>query len=199
MKRSILIISGIFIYLILEMCCQAQAIEIFEKDNRIFISGSIKPGDQFKFKEFVSEHPTLKIVDLNSGGGFIKAAGQIGDQIRAKSLTTVIDAARSRCGSACTIIFAAGTNRIYLNGSNIKEGVGDMRNGRGLGYHEGNDFLANGKRGQSGAATGEMIEWLYSFGARNAVPLLSKADWQHLYYVPSNTAISLGLATSNNF
>ena len=66
----------------------------------------------------------------------------------------------------------------------------------GLGYHEGNNFLASGKKGQSGAATGRVIDFYYEFGSGKASSIVTKADWKHFYYVSAATALDLGLATS---
>ena len=174
---------------------RAVAIELGNKGDTLFLSGSIKQGDQFLFRDFLSANSIIKYVDLNTGGGHIEAAGQIGRQIRDKKLHTIVDGSRSKCGSSCTIIFSAGVLRFYVNGAGIKDGVGEMRNGRGLGYHEGDKLLANGKRGQSGAATGEVISWYYEFGSKEARSLITRSDWKHFYYVSPETAISLGLAT----
>ena len=174
---------------------EVVAIELGNKGNSVFLSGPIKSGDQFLFKDFLSANSTIKYVDLNSSGGNIRAAGEIGRQIREKNLHTIVDGSRSKCGSSCTILFASGAQRFYVNGASIKDGVRN-KNGLGLGYHEGNDFLADGKRGQSGAATGHLIGWYYEFGSKAAASLATKADWKHFYYVSPETAISLGLATS---
>ena len=119
----------------------------------------------------------------------------MGRMIRARNLPTVVDASRSACGSACTILFAAGTSRHYVGAEKIQDGVGDMKR-PGLGYHEGNNFLANGKKGQSGAATGRVIDFYYEFGSGKASTLITRADWKHFYYISSATALELGLATS---
>ena len=172
----------------------ARAITLASKGGGVVVSGPIKPGDHIEFREFIaSTNP--RFIELNSKGGNLNAAGEIGRMIRAKSLPTVVDASRSTCGSACTIIFAAGTSRHYVGAEKIQDGVGDT-NRPGLGYHEGNSFLANGKKGQSGATTGRAIDFYYEFGSGKASSIVTKADWKHFYYISTATALELGLATS---
>ena len=192
--RSLLLFIGSILILMLP-ALESKSMEMTVNGQRLFLSGSIKSGDQYKFRDLLAAHSDIKLIDLKSTGGNIAAAGEIGRQIREKSLTTSVDGSTSVCGSACTIIFAAGVQRIYLNGSMIKDGPGSPKNGRGLGYHEGNNFLANGKRGQSGSATGAAINWYYEFGSGRASALATKADWKHFYYVSSQTALEMGLAT----
>jgi hypothetical protein len=172
------------------------ALQFSSRGNTIILSGSIKPGDQYEFRDFLAAHPGVKYVELNSSGGSIESAGEIGRQIRAHNLSTIVDASYARCGSACTALFASGVQRYYAGAAGIKDRVGTAKTGRGLCYHEGNNFLANGRRGQSGSATAEMIKWFYEFGSGQASSIITKADWRHLYYISAETALSLGLATS---
>jgi len=170
------------------------AITLTAKGGGVVVSGSIKPGDHIEFREFIaSANP--RFIELDSKGGDITAAGEIGRTIRKKNLPTVVDASRSTCGSACTIIFASGASRHYVGAEKVQDGVGDMKR-PGLGYHEGNNFLASGKKGQSGAATGRVIDFYYEFGSGKASSIITKADWKHFYYVSAATALDLGLATS---
>ena len=172
----------------------AHAITLATKAGGVLLSGGIKPGDHIEFREFIaSANP--RFIELDSKGGDINAAGEIGRLIRKKNLPTVVDASRSTCGSACTIIFASGASRHYVGAEKVQDGVGDMKR-PGLGYHEGNNFLASGKKGQSGAATGRVIDFYYEFGSGKASSIVTKADWKHFYYVSAATALDLGLATS---
>ena len=171
----------------------AEAIELKLSGTTVYMSGSIKPGDEYKFRDFL-EGKTIKHVNLRSSGGKIRVAGDIGRQVRSKSLTTIVDASKSFCRSACTIIFAAGIQRVYLNGENIKDGVTKSKR-NGLAYHEANDWLRNGRKGQSGAGTAEAINWYYEFGSPNAAKLATKAGWKEYYYISSGTAKALGIAT----
>jgi len=181
--------------IVLAACCDpAQAITLASKGGGVVISGKIKQGDQFEFRDFVNQN-SPRFVELNSGGGSIEAAGEIGRIIRARKLPTVVDATIHRCGSACTIVFASGVSRHYVAAEKIQDRL-DKTNGRGLGYHEGNRILANGEKGQSGRATGSAVGWYYEFGSGKAASLATKADWKHFYYISAATALDLGIATS---
>jgi hypothetical protein len=172
----------------------ARAITLTSKGGGVLLSGGIKPGDHIEFREFIaSANP--RFIELDSKGGDVNAAGEIGRLIRKKNLPTVVDASRSTCGSACTIIFASGASRHYVGAEKVQDGVGDMKR-PGLGYHEGNNFLASGQRGQSGATTGRVIDLYYEFGSGKASSIVTKADWKHFYYISTATALELGLATS---
>ena len=172
----------------------ARAITLTAKGGGVLLSGGIKPGDHIEFREFIAA-ANPRFIELDSKGGDVNAAGEIGRMIRKKNLPTVVDASRSTCGSACTIIFAAGTSRHYVGAEKIQDGVGDTKR-PGLGYHEGNNFLASGKKGQSGAVTGRVIDFYYEFGSGKASSIITKADWKNFYYISTATALELGLATS---
>jgi hypothetical protein len=188
-------ISVLSILVLVLFFSTAHAIELRFSGNVVYISGRIDPGDEFKFRDAIVNR-TVKYVDLNSPGGNIEAAGQIGRQIRRLGLTTIVDASRSVCGSACTGIFASGTGRLYINAKKVKDGVGSPKNGRGLGFHEGNNWLRDGRKGQSGAATANMIAWYYEFGTPKMADFAKKADWKHYFYVSPETALANGFATS---
>lgn len=189
--KTLFILSGLLVGAIPTTTC---AIELRLSGNTIQLSGPIKPGDEYKFRDFL-QGKTVKYVNLRSSGGKVRVAGDIGRQIRSKSLTTIVDGSINFCRSACTIIFSAGVNRIYTNAKNISDGVRKSKN-NGLAYHEANDWLRNGRKGQSGAGTAEVINWYYEFGSPNAAKLVTKAGWKEYYYISSSTAIALGIATS---
>lgn len=172
----------------------ASAIDLRLSGTTLYLSGLIKPGDEYKFRDFI-EGKQINYINLKSSGGQIRVAGDIGRQIRSKSITTVVDASNNFCRSACTIIFAAGKQRIYSNAEKIKDGVTKLK-GTGLAYHEANNWLRDGRRGQSGAGTAEVINWYYEFGTPNAAKLVTKAGWKEYYYISSSTAKALGIATS---
>ena len=132
---------------------------------------------------------------ISSQGGWSGDAHEIGRIIRARQLPTVVDASRSVCGSACTIIFASGVSRHYLGAEKIQDRV-DEPTKHGLGYHEGWAILANGKWGQSGRTTGYIIDCYYEFGSGKASTLITRADVKHFYYISAATALELGIATS---
>ena len=174
----------------------AQALSASRNGGLVRLEGAIQMGDDYKFRDAVKDAPAGLVVEVDSGGGFIEPAQEIARLIRKNGWTVRLDAARARCSSACTIIFAAGTQRIYLNGAGLSDGVQDPKGFRGLGYHEGGNPLSLQKSQYSGGATGHMIGLYYEMGARAAVDLVTKAPPNRLYRVSGPTAVSLGLATS---
>lgn len=175
---------------------EVRALDISAHGSVLSLSGPIKPQDGPNFRAvFEPIKGAIRVVDLNSSGGNIAAAVEIGRLIRANHLTTEIDASRSICASACTVLFASGVDRRYVNGEGIREGVGSF-GGRGLGYHEGNNKLSPGSDHFSGQASADMINAFYEFGVGSAADLITKSGPKSLYYISSQTALRMGVATS---
>ncbi len=116
----------------------AQALEMSIRGDSVFLSGAVISGDDIKFKELLAGRPagSVKNVWLNSPGSTIfphnDPAGQLGRIIRANGLTTIVDAAKSRCETSCTVIFVSGVRRIYLNAAGINEQEGGSKLGLGI-------------------------------------------------------------------
>ncbi len=172
----------------------AHALEISRSGTTLYLSGSIHPGDDIAFRDAVASAPT-RVIMLNSTGGFVKTAGEMGRLIRKQGLTTVIDAAQAECVSACTLLFASGTTRLYLNAGGLSDGPMALRGFTGLGYHEGSNALSLDSNHYSGPGTAYMIDYYYEFGSSQAAKLITKAPPNLLYRVSGPTAVALGLAT----
>jgi hypothetical protein len=175
---------------------RATAIELSEQGTTAFLSGKIDPGDDVKFQEFLAQPRAAKLraLQLNSTGGYIAAAAAIARSVRQLGLVTLVDAAKSRCNSACTLIFAGGVARHYINASAVVDGLGK---GWGLGYHEGNDRnkTGQGERASPGA-TAAMIRNYYELGSPAAAEFAEKAPFNGMYHISGATALSRGIATS---
>jgi hypothetical protein len=103
----------------------------------IVIEGEIIAGDDDKFRKIAAEFSDA-IVALNSEGGAISPAMDIGRTIKLRGYTTVV-LDDSSCASACALIWISGSQRIihgdgevgfhatYLNtdGTKIETGVGN--------------------------------------------------------------------------
>ena len=172
----------------------AAALSVSRSGTTITLSGSIVPGDHIKFREAMQG---AKIVNLNSTGGNIEAATEIGRLIRGARMVTLVNGASANCQSACGVIFASGSSRHYVNASGVADHLG-ARGERGLGFHEGNAPGPSGKREQSGRASSSMINAFYEFGASGGASLVTKAAFNQMYYVSGVTALSLGIATSSS-
>jgi hypothetical protein len=172
----------------------AFALDIARSGSALHLSGRIVSGDDIRFREALAAGP-VTLVTLDSGGGAIGPAREIARAIRTSGATTVIDASRSRCASACTVIFAGGRNRHYVNAAQVKDGVQSLK-AKGLGYHEGNDWSVSGRREQSGRASANLINAYYELGSPSAAEFVGKAGFKDMYYVSGATALAKGLATS---
>lgn len=84
------------------------AAELEIKDRSIHLSGEILPDDELKFSDSIKANPNLLAVELDSRGGDVYTAMQIGNLTRRNKLNTV---AVGECLSACTVIFISGRER----------------------------------------------------------------------------------------
>ena len=189
---------GVIVFYFCISASPTFSLEISKKGDVVILKGGIKNGDEINFKEFIFDpnNSNIKIIKLNSPGGMVIPARDIGRIIRSKNLTTLLDAKSDNCASACTVIFGSGVKRIYLNGNNIKDGVyGFKELTVGLGYHEGNNPLSRDGNRYSGQATADMIGAYYEFGVKNAKDVITLAPPNKLYRISSKTAFNLGIAT----
>ena len=177
------------------LCSQSRACEMSLTGKILFITGEIFKGDEFKFRDFLSEiHAKVAEVRLNSPGGNIYASGEIGRQIRDAGLTTLVDARRDICASACTVLFASGKERVYLNARG-PEGVMGHEGFRGLGFHQGSIPDQPLESRYSGDGTAAMIRYYYEFGVPAAAGLVDKAPPERIFAVSGASALSMGIAT----
>lgn len=193
MPRSTTLLLGLLSVVIFTDA--GRAVELRVSGNVLYLSGPIRDGDQFKFRDFIVDK-NIQFINLKSGGGRLIPAGEIGRQIRNKKISTVVDATNNLCGSACTVLFASGVNRYYLNAQNIKDYLGSTKKGKGLAYHHASGWGRDGKRGQLESGTAQLINWYYEFGTPKASDLAVKAGWKNFYYISADTALALGIATS---
>lgn len=175
----------------------AVAMEFSVSPPLILAQGDIKNGDENSFKRLLAGLPKgqVRAVVLHSPGGFVHAAGEIGREIREKGLSTVVDGSRTTCVSACTILFAAGVQRLYINSGGVNDGI-VARAGHGLGFHEGSSADSRDSNGYSGDGTAQVIGLLYEFGVPGAAKLTQSAPPDAVYMVSGAKALEIGLATS---
>jgi len=173
-----------------------SAMEFTVSAPLVLAQGEIKNGDENTFRRLLAAQPkgSLRGVVLHSSGGFVYPAGEIGRLIREHGLVTVVDASRFRCVSACTVLFAAGTARVYLHSEGVSDGI--ARGGRGLGFHEGSSSLSRDANRYSGSGTAQVIALFHEFGVPRAADLTTRAPPNSVYMVSGATALDIGLATS---
>jgi hypothetical protein len=173
----------------------AQASEIRASGRTLTISGEIVPGDQFKFRDLLKEAGAAAI-RLNSPGGDIYTAGEIARQIRAAGSSTIVDAGKDSCISACTILFAGGQRRLYLNAERVGESP-DPSDFRGLGFHQANHPGHPGPGRYSGEGTAQMKSLYYEFGVPNAATLAQNASPDEVFLITGREAVAMGIATAS--
>lgn len=81
----------------------------------IFIQGPIVAGDATEFYRLADSTPKRIMVSLESGGGLVNEALQIGAKIRTNNYSTTVFPDKN-CYSACALIWIAGIHR-YMSGS----------------------------------------------------------------------------------
>lgn len=175
----------------------AQACEMSLAGKALWLRGHIDAGDQTKFHDLIDSAGAGRVaaVHLDSRGGDIYSAGEIARQIRTAGLSTVVDASQHVCASSCTIIFAGGVRRVYLNADRVG-GLSSGRGFKGLGFHEGALADPYGADTYSGAATALMISLYQELGVPSAANLVDRASPEAIYGLSGAMAMRLGIATN---
>lgn len=178
-------------------CAQASAtVYLTERGNVVFLSGEFEPGDEKKVAAFLAQRRAiiLRTVYLDSHGGHIGAGIAIGRLIRQAKLATAVDADSARCDSSCTLIFAGGVRRYYVNGAGVFEGT----SGRGgLGYHPAHSRDGSWTRILYSTRGTDMMAGFYrEMGQPGAIELMRRAGYTSIYRPAGSTAIKLRIATS---
>lgn len=93
------------------------AAEPFDGGTLITIKGEIRSGDEQRFRELALEHDSA-VVAMDSDGGSLLSAIEIGKIIRLRGFTTLVPA-DSVCTSACALIWVAGDERLLSAGGKI--------------------------------------------------------------------------------
>jgi len=87
-----------------------HAATIVHDKGRLVLTGPIRWGDSVAFFAAVNSNHNIRTVVLDSGGGDVDEAIEIGRIIRARHLDTTVPPSSS-CVSACVLIWAAGQRR----------------------------------------------------------------------------------------
>jgi hypothetical protein len=105
--------------LLLPVAADAATIEVVPLKDKQFrsiitITGKINDGDHRAFRDKLSSAPQPAIVAFNSPGGHLIAGLNIGEQIKAAGLATLVPSMMT-CASACALAWLAGSPR-YMQG-----------------------------------------------------------------------------------
>lgn len=164
----------------------AHAAQVTKSGATVTVRGLIGPGDDAAFENVAPQgsYRTVVLSSPGAGEGGLPAAVAMARNIKATGATTVVNAG-NLCGSACTLLFVAGSQRVYSRGDKIAEGV-RSKGQTGLGFHQ-----ARSPRGTS------LMASVYSeLGVSAGADLSSRSPFETLYYISGSTALSTGVATS---
>ena len=167
-----------------------------EREGVAHVSGAFEMADVERFAAFLArkrEKP-LSVVYLDSFGGEVLAGIAIGRLIRKARLATAVNAARARCDSACTLIFAGGVRRHYIASEAVFEGFSSRG---GLGFHPAHQRDPAWTRAEiSVRGTAMMAAHYRAMGQPGAIEMMRRAGFSSMYRPSGRTALSLNIATS---
>lgn len=174
----------------------ASAIRLSQNGSHATLSGQIVEGDADRFRAFMArpQAKAIRVLHLNSEGGSLSEGIAIGKMVRKAKLATAVDGARVFCDSACTLIFAGGVRRHYVNGDQVYEGLQSFT---GLGFHLSHtrgDRVRPSMKSHEGSA--RMIAFYAAMGVPAAAELCRRAAINTLFRPNGQTAMRLGIATS---
>jgi hypothetical protein len=115
LARTTIAIAPLLALMLFGTIIGARAAEMELNQQRqavgIYINGEIIAGDFNKFKPLAAKLPANSFVLLDSPGGLIVEAIQIGEMVRAKKFRTI---ALELCASACALIGSQAFNRVHM-------------------------------------------------------------------------------------
>lgn len=163
--------------------CKAADITVskLDGDKAVFIelTGDIKPGDDDKFRNIAAQNPDA-IVLLDSGGGTIMAAMEIGRIVRLRDYPTVVHS-NGYCASACALIWVAGSRRVIFDGGRV-------------GFHA--SYLdENGSKIETGVGNALVGHYLSQLGfGEKAVIFATSAPPDKLLWIDADNAKTAGIS-----
>ncbi len=144
----------------------------------IFVTGVIEPNDDVQFNQ-IAATTSQAIVLLNSEGGSVLPALEIGRAIRLKGFATAV-ASDTLCASACALTWLAGTPRLAGEGANI-------------GFHA-SYVVSNGSSNVSGVANALIGAYLNQLGlSEDAIVFVTSAPPEGMAWLSGQQANELGL------
>lgn len=119
-RKQFMLLGTIAAFLSLEACASAADIQILKGDGGkayIAISGRIDQGDTMAFAEAARASKADTVI-LDSPGGSVNSALDIGRLIRARGMSTVVTRS-GYCVSACGLVWVAGVRRMLAPGARV--------------------------------------------------------------------------------
>lgn len=144
----------------------------------IIVTGTIEPNDEVEFNR-IAATTTQAIVLLNSEGGAVLPALEIGRSIRLKGFATAV-ASDTLCASACALTWLAGTPRLAGQSANI-------------GFHA-SYIVKNGTPSETGVGNALIGAYLNQLGlSQNAIVFVTSAPPEGMAWLSGEKANGLGL------
>lgn len=175
---------------------QAQAIHLSESGSIAHLQGGFEAGDDKVFEEFLKRPRAQKIsvLYLYSYGGQIGPAAKIAEMVRKAGIVTAVRANNDVCDSACTLVFAGGVRRHYVDGHHVVEGLSSRT---GLGFHPARKIVnaAEGSHLSEGGSN-RLLQVYARMGCPRAAELVRQAAINTVYRPSGATALKLKIATS---
>ena len=141
------------------------------EEDTILINGAIKLGDDNKFRT-IALVSNKAMVYLDSDGGKLQPAIEIGRIIRIKSFSTAVQ--DTYCSSACALIWLAGEPRMMSNYSSIGFHVPYKVDSAGISRSDAADGALAGSYLTSLGFSTKVVRYVVSAGS-NDLHLLNKA------------------------
>ncbi len=94
-----------------------------EASNTPIIIGPITFHTFERFREMVDQNGHIDLIELDSGGGDLRAAIRISKTVEARSLDTFVS---GDCASACTTAFMGGKKRIIVEAATLGFHIGEV-------------------------------------------------------------------------
>jgi uncharacterized protein YceK len=138
-----------------------------------------------------------KIVILNSPGGSVSKAMELGRKIRDKKITTLFDSVKADqiCASACTLMFIGGFNRVA-----IKSSIPFLTTG--MGFHQWSKSAEDSNCDQTETTLKTLTEYankmLSSNGASNFIEMTLKTGCNDIANYSPIDLVRQEIATANN-
>lgn len=82
--------------------------------GEIAIEGDLAEGTAKRLRVMLRARPNVRVLSLDSDGGLVDEAEQLGDIVAAHGLSTVV---RDSCVSACTLVYVRGRERFAQEGA----------------------------------------------------------------------------------
>ena len=144
----------------------------------IFVKGQIKEGDDKAFKALALASDSA-VVMLDSSGGSLSVALEIGRTVRIKEFATSVTDAE--CASACALIWLAGEPRMVAGSA-------------GIGFHEAFRKKPDGTVESTSSGNARIGAYLHSLGLNEkVVAFVTSADAEGMSWLTRGVAEGLGL------